>query len=92
MDDKTRRDANQRLASAAGHIQGIQRMVEEDAYCMDVIQQIHAVQAALHRVRTLLLDHHLHTCVTAVVQEGTPAQREEMLREITGIFDASGRL
>ena len=58
MNDTTRLDATQRLASAAGHIRGIERMVADDAYCIDVIKQIQAVQAALSKVSTILLDNH----------------------------------
>ena len=47
MDDRVRADAIQRLKSTAGHINGIVRMLEEDRYCVDVIKQIQAVQAAL---------------------------------------------
>ena len=51
MDVEIRRDAVQRLASASGHIRGIERMVADDAYCIDVINQIQAVQAALKAAR-----------------------------------------
>ncbi len=46
MDEKTQQAVTQRLASAAGHVKGIERMAQEDAYCIDVIRQIQAVQAA----------------------------------------------
>ncbi|HFQ93818.1 MAG TPA: metal-sensing transcriptional repressor, partial [Anaerolineae bacterium] len=52
MDDNTKKVVTQRLASAAGHIKGIERMVNDDTYCIDVIKQIQAVQAALSKVST----------------------------------------
>lgn len=91
MDEKTRTDVSRRLASAAGHIKGIQRMVEEDSYCIDVIHQIDAVQAALHKVSTMMLDNHLHTCVTAAVRGDDPEEREQLLREVTSVFAMSGK-
>ena len=86
MNDQTRNDAQQRLNSAAGHIRGIDRMVADDAYCIDVIKQIQAVQAALSKVSTLLLDNHLRTCVTTAIQGDDADEREKMLREITSVF------
>ena len=86
MDDKTKKTITQRLASAAGHIRGIERMVREDAYCIDTIKQIQAVQAALNKVSALMLDNHLHTCVTTAIRGDDPDEREKMLQEITGVF------
>jgi CsoR family transcriptional regulator, copper-sensing transcriptional repressor len=87
MDDLTKKTIAQRLASAAGHIKGIERMVNEDNYCIDVIQQIQAVQAALNKVNTMILDNHLRTCVTTAIQGSDPAERERMLQEITSVFE-----
>ena len=62
-------------------------MVNEDVYCIDIIQQIQAVQAALNKVNTLILDNHLRTCVTTAIQGRDPAERERMLQEITSVFE-----
>lgn len=92
MDATTKNAVTQRLASAAGHIKGISRMVEEDTYCIDVIRQIQAVQAALNKVSTMMLDNHLHTCVTTAVQGEDPNERERVLQEITSVFEVTGKL
>lgn len=92
MDDTTKKAVGQRLASAAGHIKGIERMVAEDTYCIDVIKQIQAVQAALNRVSTLILDNHLQTCVTTAIQGDDPDERQRVLNEVTSVFDMSNRL
>ncbi|MDX1688336.1 MAG: metal-sensitive transcriptional regulator [Candidatus Promineifilaceae bacterium] len=86
MDETTRTNVTRRLASAAGHIKGIERMVAEDEYCIDVIQQIQAVQSALNKINTLILDNHLHTCVTAAVRGEDPDEREQVLKEVTNVF------
>lgn len=86
MDELTKKKVNQRLASAAGHINGIARMVDDDQYCIDVIKQIQAVQAALSKVSTLILDSHLHTCVTTAVRGDDPDERERVLEEVTSVF------
>jgi DNA-binding FrmR family transcriptional regulator len=91
MDELTKKAVSQRLASAAGHIKGIERMVKENTYCIDVIQQIQAVQAALNKVSTMMLDSHLHTCVTTAVQGDDPAERERVLQEITNVFAVTSK-
>jgi len=86
LDDVTRKAVTQRLASAAGHIKGIERMVDEEAYCIDVIRQIQAVQAALNKANTIILDNHLRTCVTTAIQGDDAGEREAVLEEITSVF------
>ncbi len=66
-------------------------MVQEDAYCIDVIKQIQAVQAALSRVSTMMLDNHLRTCVTTAIQGDDAQERERMLQEITSVFAVTGK-
>ncbi len=86
MDAKSRDDAVQRLKSTAGHINGIVRMLEEDRYCIDVIKQIQAAQAALNRASEIILDSHLRTCVTTAIQGEDSNERERVLREVTEVF------
>ncbi len=92
MDDQTRKAVSQRLASAAGHIKGIERMVKDDTYCIDVIRQIQAVQAALNKVSTLMLDNHLRTCVTTAIKGDDPQEREQILEEVTSVFEMTTKL
>jgi DNA-binding FrmR family transcriptional regulator len=89
MDDTTKAAVSRRLASSAGHIKGIERMVQDDAYCIDVIRQIQAVQAALAKVSTMVLDNHLRTCVTTAIQGDEPNEREAMLQELTSVFEVT---
>jgi DNA-binding FrmR family transcriptional regulator len=92
MDDTTKKTITRRISSAAGHLKGIERMVEEDTYCIDVIRQIQAVQAALGKISALILDSHLHTCVTTAIQGDDPEERERMLQEVTSVFEMSSKL
>lgn len=92
MDAMTRKVIGQRLASAAGHIRGIERMMQADANCIDLIQQIQAVQAALNRVSVMMLDNHLRTCMTTVVQGTDIVERERVLQEVTAVFEVSNKL
>jgi len=76
----------QRIRSVEGHVRGIERMLEEDAYCIDVIRQIQAVNAALNRVSALILDRHLKSCVLTAVRGDDPGERERVLNEIAEIY------
>lgn len=86
MDDATRQNVLNRLKSAAGHLQGIIKMVEDDRYCIDVIKQTQAVQAALEKTNQTILDDHLRTCVTTAIQDDIPQERERVLEEIMQVF------
>jgi DNA-binding FrmR family transcriptional regulator len=92
MDDTTKKAVAQRLANAAGHLKGIERMVNDDSYCIDVIKQVQAVQAALNKVSNIILDNHLRTCMTTAIRGDDPDERERMLQEVTSVFDMSAKL
>jgi DNA-binding FrmR family transcriptional regulator len=85
-------NALRRLKTVEGHIRGIERMVEEEAYCIDIIRQIQAVQAALNKISTTILDEHLHSCLTTAVRGDDPDERERVLQEISAVFEASTRV
>ena len=85
-------DALRRLKNAEGHLRGIQRMMEEETYCIDVIRQIQAVQAALSRVSAMILEEHLNSCVITAIKGEDPEERERVLKEITGVFEATTRI
>ncbi len=80
-----------RLRSTAGHVSGIAAMVEQDRYCIDLIKQIQAAQAALAKASEIILENHLHTCVTTAIRGDDPDERERVLSEITDIFSVSSR-
>lgn len=91
MDEATKKALTRRLASASGHIKGIERMVQEDTYCIDVIKQLQAVQAALDKVSTMMLDNHLRTCVTTAIQGENPQEREQVLQEVVSVFAVTSK-
>ena len=76
-----------RLKNAEGHLRGIQRMVESDAYCIDLIHQIEAVQKALDRIKSLIFERHLQTCVTTAIQGNDADERQRVFKEIMQVFD-----
>jgi DNA-binding FrmR family transcriptional regulator len=89
--DPRTREIVTRLRSVAGHVRGVERMVEEGAYCMDVVNQILGVQRALKKVTGLVLDRHLHSCATAAIRGDDPDERERVIHELLTVFEAAGR-
>jgi CsoR family transcriptional regulator, copper-sensing transcriptional repressor len=84
--------ALQRLKTVEGHLRGIQKMVENETYCVDVLRQIQAVQAALNKVSVMILEEHLHSCVITAVRGEDADERERILKEITGVFEAATKV
>jgi DNA-binding FrmR family transcriptional regulator len=78
-----------RLRNVEGHLRGIIRMMEEDAYCIDVIRQIQAVNAALNKINARILEDHLNSCVTTAIRGEDPLERERVLNEITDVFETA---
>lgn len=76
-----------RLTILEGHLKGVKKMVEQEAYCMEVIHQIHAIQAALNKVSMLILKDHLNSCVISAVRGENPDDRERILKEIADLFE-----
>ena len=81
-----------RLKTIEGHLRGVIRMVEEDAYCIDVIRQIQAVESALSKVSSRILEEHLNSCVITAIQGSDPKERERVLKEITEVFEMSTKV
>ncbi len=80
-----------RLRTIEGHIRGIVRMMDEGAYCIDLLHQTSAVQRAIDKLNRDLLESHLQTCVIKALQEGSNPQEERVIRELLDIFVTSAR-
>lgn len=85
-------DTLRRLKIIEGHLRGVIRMVEEDAYCIDVIRQIQAVEGALNKVSTKILEDHLNSCVISAIEGNDQGERERVLKEITEVFEMSTKV
>jgi DNA-binding FrmR family transcriptional regulator len=81
-----------RLKTIEGHLKGVIRMVEDDKYCIDVIRQIQAVEAALNKVSAQILENHLNSCVITAIQGNDKKERERVLKEITEVFEMSTKV
>ena len=85
-------DTLKRLRNVEGHLRGIERMVEEDAYCIDVIRQLSAAQAALSRLSSRVLNDHLHSCLISAVRGEDAADRERVLKEIGEVYELASKV
>jgi DNA-binding FrmR family transcriptional regulator len=85
-------NALRRLKNVEGHIRGIERMVEEEVYCIDVIRQIQAVQAALNKINAVILDNHLNSCLITAVRGEDPEERERVLKEIIDVYETATKV
>jgi DNA-binding FrmR family transcriptional regulator len=64
----------------------------DDVYCIDIINQNLAVQRALEKVNSLILERHLQTCVTTAIQGDDPAERKRVIAEIMNVFEATSKM
>ncbi len=81
-----------RWKSIEGHARGVEKMIEEDAYCVDILKQTLAIQGAIEKVNGAILERHLNSCVTTAIQGDDPAERERVLAELMDVFRGSGHL
>jgi DNA-binding FrmR family transcriptional regulator len=87
--DPALKGANQnRLRRIEGQIRGLQKMVEEDRYCADIITQVASVQEALRGVARNLMKNHLHHCAAKALQSGTKQETEAMYNELLDLIYA----
>ena len=92
MDIQAKAKTLGRLRRIEGQVQGIQRMVEEDKDCVDILLQLTAVQGAVEQVQKLLLGQHLESCVAEAVRSGNARDRQRKLDELLEVFSRfSGR-
>lgn len=76
--DKEHKDLLNRLNRIEGQVRGIKRMVDNDAYCVSILTQVSAIQAALNSFNKVLLGNHIRTCVAEDIREG----KDEVIDEL----------
>jgi DNA-binding FrmR family transcriptional regulator len=92
LDAENKKKLLTRLKRVEGQVAALRRMVEDDAYCVDVLLQISAAQGALGKAGQLMLGSHLRTCVTSALEGGDPEAREETVQELMDVFSRYGGL
>ncbi len=86
MDTQHSDQALRRLRRIEGQIRGIQKMVEQDRYCVDILTQTSAVIAALHGVEDLVMENHLNTCVADAMKSDDQNQKAEKIDEMMTVI------
>ncbi len=81
-----------RLRRIAGQVEGVARMIEDDRYCVDILLQVAAAQAALGKAGALVLRSHVDTCVNDAMANGTAAQRKKKIDELMDVFSRYSRM
>jgi len=90
LNEETKGKARGRLRRIEGQVQGLQRMIDADAYCVDVLLQISAVQGALEQVQKLLLGRHIESCVADALRSGSKSERQQKVEELLDVFSRFG--
>lgn len=80
------------LRRIEGQVRGIQRMIEEHQYCIDILNQIYAVKGALAKVEEKILERHFLHCVTQAVKGSSEKQKQEKLDEILKLISQARRV
>jgi len=90
IDEETKGKAQGRLRRIEGQVQGLQRMIAADAYCVDILLQVSAVQGALEQVQKLLLGRHIESCVADALRSGSRTERQRKVDELLDAFSRFG--
>ena len=88
MDAETKKAVCARLRRIAGQVQGVERMVDADRYCIDLMHQLAAVQAAIGKAAEVVLRSHVHTSVSDAIQSG---DQRDCARKVEELIAAIGR-
>jgi CsoR family transcriptional regulator, copper-sensing transcriptional repressor len=86
MDEETSNSCRRHLRRIEGQVRGLQKMVEDDRYCIDVVTQIQAVRAALRRVEDEVLADHVSHCVEAAIRSGDEGEQRAKVGELVAVL------
>jgi DNA-binding FrmR family transcriptional regulator len=91
VDPEIKASNQRRLRRIEGQIRGLQRMVEEDRYCADILTQLSSVQEALRSVARALMRNHLTHCATRALRSGSPDEKQAMYSELLDMIYKNAR-
>lgn len=91
MQSNAKASARKRLQRIEGQVRGLARMVEEDRYCIDIVTQISAVQAALRGVEDEIMRDHVAHCVEHAIATGNKAEQRRKVAELMAVLGRSAR-
>ncbi len=83
----SRKAISRRLKRIEGQVRGVDRMLEQGRYCVDILQQIQATKAALKKVETELLRDHANSCIEGALREGSLDEQRDKIVELVDLFE-----
>ncbi|MEO0084651.1 MAG: metal-sensitive transcriptional regulator [candidate division WOR-3 bacterium] len=92
MKPNIKKECLKRMNYLKGHLDGVRKMIENDAYCIDIIKQNKAVINALHKVNELILSSHLDTCVMSASLGKNKKKQKELTKELIEIYKTSNHI
>jgi DNA-binding FrmR family transcriptional regulator len=90
MKPDVKKKAENRIRRVVGQVQGVERMIEGDRYCVDILLQIAAARAALDQLGKQILSAHIETCVAEAFASRKAGERETKMRELMEVFSRLG--
>ena len=90
MENNVKKETLRRFKIIKGHLNKVAKMVEEDKYCIDILQQSLAVQNALKKVDGLILGQHLRQCVADAIKKGS-SKKEKSIKELLKVYQLSNK-
>jgi len=91
VDPEIKASNRKRLRRIEGQVRGLQRMVEEEQYCADILVQISSVQEALRSVGRALMKNHLRHCAAAAIRDTAPGRAEAIYEELLNLMALQSR-
>ena len=91
MNPATKISVTRRLARIGGQVRGLDQMIKQDRYCLDVVAQVRAARSALARIEEIVLADHLGHCVEQAIVSGDPDEQRRKVAELIEVFSRSDR-
>jgi DNA-binding FrmR family transcriptional regulator len=91
MNPATKISVTRRLARIGGQVRGLDQMIRQDRYCLDVVAQVRAARSALARIEEIVLADHLGHCVEQAIASGDPDEQRRKVAELIEVFSRSDR-
>lgn len=82
LDENTKKVSHRRLRLIKGQIEGIERMIENEKYCIDIINQLNAVRNALEKVSLMIMKRHIESCLVDSIETGDERRKEKRIKEL----------
>jgi len=92
LSDDEKAKLTNRLSRISGQVAAVQRMIDEDEYCVDILMQIAAANGALGKVGQIILESHINSCVKNAMSDSNSKERDVKLEELIDLFRKYARI